>query len=1139
MRNKWGLWVLAFVLWAVAYPSQRAMAQAVYGSIVGTVTDPTGAAVPGAKVTITNLGTGVRFETTTNESGNYQETHLTIGVYQVKVAKEGFQAYVQGNVSVAVDAVTPADVTLRVGPVTQSVTVEAEVTMLKTTRSDVAQTFTPKTVAELPILGRDINRFQFITPGVQIVGFTAASEQPQDIYRPRVNGQYWGGVAFQFDGTDNRESVLAEPVIAPNIDAVGELKITTAAYDAEFGQANQAVIAYTTKSGTNELHGSGFWYRRDSNTSARDPFAQARPIPGTNNRFIPPILWNQYGGSLGGPIQKNKTFIFGDYQGTGQSIGASSVPLRVPTSAERAGDLSGLGVKIFDPCTPDLSNCNIAPAARTQFSNNAIPPPRVSQQAQNLLKFIPPPNIPGASGALPNYVGSGTAIQNSQAFDVRVDRYQTEKLHMFGRYSLQHYTLQAPGAFGFEAGGPSLQGFPFSGTSALLNHSVAYGFDYSLAPNWMTDFRFGFFRYRVFVNPNGLGTTPATDSGVKGLNVDQVTSGMPAFFLNGVGGFNFGYALGINQCNCPLNEQENEFQWVNNWTNTRGNHTIKFGADIRYQQNLRVPSDSHRSGQLTFDPPRTSGPGGVGGLGLASFLLGDVGTLNRYVSTSTNAAERQKRTFFYAQDAWRITPKLTLNYGLRWEIYFPQYVNGPRQGGLLNLATGEVWTMGQGGISLNGNVANTFTHFAPRFGVAYQATPKTVVRMGYGRSYDVGVFGTSFGHNVTQNLPVLGIQSLNPVNPWLSVFNLAQGPSSLDPSTILNSQPQGATGKPLYPNGVTPNILPLTPDHHMRLPTVDAWNVTAERQITPTIVASLGYVGNKGTYIAPGGTNYNINQPTVAGFGTLSTNQRRPFFQQYGWTQNLKYFSDDGTTKFSSLQARVEKRFSSGLLFQANYTWGRAFDFDNDYFFWNARIDYGPENNWRDHILTMHEVYELPFGRGKKFDGNASPALNYLIGGWQLGSVWIIESGLPFTPSYQDCGQDRDTGPCRAIKLGPAGVSNPSPSQWFLTTDGVELATRGLALGPWQRPLLGTFGTVGRNSFHGPKFFQADMSLLKNFQITEKLKGQFRAESFNAFNRVNPAQPDGCVDCRTGGKIFSLFSNAVMRQWQFALRLEF
>jgi hypothetical protein len=1122
--------------------------QAVFGNIVGTVTDPQGAAVPNAKVTITDPSKGVSYTVNTNATGNYSQTHLVVGMYEVRVELSGFETSVEQNVDVEVDAATQVNVQLKIGNVGEVVNVTGEAALLKTEKSDVSDTVTQKAVAELPVFSRDMSRLYFLVPGFQASGTTGASEQPQDIYRPNVGGQYWGGISFQLDGTDNRDSVLGEPVITPNLDAVSELKITTTSYDAEFGQASQAVISAQTKSGTNEVHGSAFEYRRDSHGAARDPFAQAQPLFGTTNQFIPPTLWNQFGGSLGGPIQKNKTFIFGDYQGTRQKIGGSLLT-RVPTAAERLGNLSDLTVPFYNPCTG--ANCNVLPANRQQFMGNIIPTSQLSPQALSILNLIPLPNIANATGANPNYSASGSGIVNNDSFDVRADRYQTEKLHMFGRYSFLQVGQYAPGAFGLLAGGPNYAVLTYAGQSSLRSQSLSYGIDYIARPDWLDDFRFGFFRYRVAVNPNGLGTSPAKDAGIPGLNLDSTyTSGLPAFTLNGTGGTSWGYSLGVNACNCPLNEQEQEFQWVDNVTHTFGDHSLKFGGDLRFAENLRVPSDSHRSGQLTFDPTTTEGPTG-GGLSLASYLLGDVQTFTRYVSNSTSAAERQHRFFSYVQDTWRVTPKLTLNYGLRWEIYFPQYVNGAGQGGFQNLKTGEVLVAGQNDVPLNGGVNTSLAHFAPRVGIAYQITPTTVIRTGYGRSYDVGVFGVSFGHNVTQNLPVLANQSVNPANPWLPVFTLSQGPTPLVPSTILASQPLGATGNPLLPNGISPNVLPLTSSNTMRLPVVDSWNFTLEHQFKGGFVLSAAYVANKGTHVTPGGTNYNINEPSIVGFGTLSTNQRRYFYNAFGWTQSIKYFSDDATTKYNSMQVRGEKRYGNGLLVQGNFTWASAFDFANDYFFWNPAIDYGREGGVRRFVFNLNHVYELPFGKGQKYMSNSSRLTELAFGGWQLSGVWNWESGLPFTPSYQDCGKDEDTGPCRPNLVGNASVPNPSAAMWFnvatasSTSSGClagatpELNTNGCTRGPWSRPQPGTFGNVARDSFFGPHLFNADASLSKNFHVTERIGIQFRAELFNSFNHANLGQPNGVVDAPTAGQITSLATLSQMRRWQFGLRVAF
>jgi hypothetical protein len=610
---------------------------------------------------------------------------LIVGRYRLRVEAPGFKTFVQDNIGVSVDAETRVDIAMQLGDVSQTVEVTAEASLLKTERSDVATTYSEKTITELPVLNRRFTNFQLMTPGVVAfpTSMTAASaENPQGSYRMLVNGQSFAGTSHLLDGTDNHDAVLGWIVINPTLESITEAKITTANYDAEFGVASAGVVSAQTKSGTNALHGSLFEFLRNDRFQARNPFTQSRPIPKSNGRLIPVTQWNQFGGSIGGPIKRNKLFYFGDFQGTRRNSGGGTL-LRVPTAAERAGDLSGLGLDIFDPAS------GATPATRAQFPGNRIPANRLSPQAQRLLALIPLPNI-DAGRDQPNYAASGSVKSDDEAFNVRVDHYTTDTLHLFGRYSMQQFRVRAPGAYGAAGGGgldASGSTNAYAGTSDSRNHSIASGFDYSVRPTLMTDFRFGWFRYKVFGQPNGIGTQPATEAGIPGLNTDtEFNSGMPAFFINGYANnlFRFGYALGVNGCNCPLIQDEDQYQFVNNWTNIRGNHTFKFGADIRKAFNLRVPSDRHRSGELNFDAARTQGPSG-GGSGLAAFLLGDVSRFERYVSNVTNASESQNRWFFFGQDTWRATNKLTINYGLRWEIYRPQKVNAPGNGGFVDL----------------------------------------------------------------------------------------------------------------------------------------------------------------------------------------------------------------------------------------------------------------------------------------------------------------------------------------------------------------------------------------------------------------------------------------------------------------------
>jgi hypothetical protein len=686
---------------------------------------------------------------------------------------------------------------------------------------------------------------------------------------------------------------------------------------------------------------------------------------------------------------------------------------------------------------------------------------------------------------------------------------------------------------------------------------LATGFDYAISSTLLTDFRFGYFRYRVNVLPNGFGTQPmnsltAPDGSTvqaPGFNLDDnFTSSMPGFFIADRADnrrFDFGYALDDrhNRCNCPLQQQEDQFQFVNNWTNIRGNHQLKFGADIRYARNLRVPSDAHRSGEIHFDQNVTSNVAAGGGLGLASFLLGDVANMQRYVSTATDAGERQKRWFFYGQDTFRVTPKLTVNYGLRWEIYFPQTVTGASKGGFVDLNTGLVRVAGVGPIDSAMNVDNSFKNFAPRLGIAYQATPKTVVRMGYGRSFDIGVFGSIFGHSVTQNLPVLTRQDVRNNNSFLTAFTLAGGP----PTQVFPT-PDPSTGTFLLPPGNNQFVQ----TNRMILPTIDAWNVTVQREITNNMSAEVAYVGNKGTHVFAGdGPDYNCNQPTVVGFPSPQAD-RRPFFDPFGWTQDMRCHLNNADDKYNALQTKIEKRFSKGYSFLAHYTFSRASNYDGDYFAIDRSVNYGPNNFNRNHVFVLTNIWELPIGRGKWIAGNVSSLMDKFVGGWQINAVTNWSGGLPFSPSYAECGTDRDTGPCRPNRVGSFSTStgefDPMTRIVQFFQPVAALANNGDTNGAWQRPQVGEFGNASRNSLRGPRFFNTDLSLFKNIAFNERVTGTFEFRAFNVFNKVNLGTPGvffsafgggggNCIDCSDGGRITTL--GGPMRQLEFAAKIRF
>ena len=668
----------------------------------------------------------------------------------------------------------------------------------------------------------------------------------------------------------------------------------------------------------------------------------------------------------------------------------------------------------------------------------------ISPVAKALLKYVPLPlpaleNRPGYQLGAPNYAAGGDEIYHADAIDVRADYFHSDKLRLFDRYSFTQFHKEAPGLFGGAVGGPQLNQIGYTGVGDTRPQSNSFGVSYSLRPTLLMDVRAGWYKQRINVNPLVSGDF-ATQAGAVGLNIpgDPTTNSMPHFSIQeGSGGLDFGNGL-YNNCNCPLIERMQQFQEIGNVTWTVGKHTFKFGPDFHYLQNLRVPSDQHRSGEVySFNNLTVGEVGGsqIGGLGMAGFLLGEVSQFNRYISHTEDAGERQWRFFFYGQDTWRVTPKLTLTYGLRWEIYRPQSVTGKDRGGWFNLANGEIDVAGENGVPLSGPVVTNLKNFAPRAGVAYQVDSKTVVRMGYGRSFDVGMFGTIFGHTVTQNLPVLGTQQINPLpNGWDPAFQLATGPPLLDPATVLNSQPVGPDGNHIYPDGFRAWVMPF----HTRMPTVDSWNATVQRQITPTLSLQAGYVGNKGSHIFVGENNWiNLNTPTEVGFCPGGGNvapcvdqlHRLPFYNSpnnFGLTTGLQCMCNPGDNHYNSLQVQLDKRFSHGLNILGNYTYSHAKNHDSPDYLYDPALEYGRPSWQRNQNITVSTIYELPFGKGKALAGNAPSAVNYLVGGWQLVNVTTIMSGSGVNPSYAECGSDNDAGVCFPNVVGSWHVSHPN-----------------------------------------------------------------------------------------------------------------
>jgi len=1204
-----------------------------------------------------SVGTGARTGAKSNPDGSFAVSNVSADLYQIEVRADGFKR-VQATIVVSANSTTTVNVPLQAGdPNTIVGNTATGASVLQLDRTDVSTLFDSRAIAELPLLDRNITNLELLVPGAARGKlFIPTVQNPQGGQPVNINGQHFSGSAFQLDGTENRDPLEGIVVINPTLDSVREMKVTTQGYNAEFGQADAGVVTIQTRSGSNSWHGDGFGFRRTGFGQSQNPFDPAG---------VPPSKYGIFGGSIGGPIVKNKLFIFGDYQGTRTSRGANVLlsvpPLGVRTtclgSAGAAGSLCDLSDysgfisgTLVDPYNKDSKGnpaqfmcpqtsgppkpCNEIPNQPGNGSSN------VTNQAVALLALLPKPNLTptdpacavsdGSEAVCNNYLASGQEVFRGDQFDVRTDYNASSRLRLFGRYSFGDFYDNGAPAFGKDAGGTGTNPSGFAGVARTRNQGSSSGFTYSLSPKMLTDFRFGYFRYRLNLDAQDFGQTPAI--GIPNIFAadtgDPFATGLPDFQIPGQVGlptgdyFRLGYSNVANSCDCPLREREQQFQFVNNWTRSTGRHMIKWGADLRFLQNYRLESDRPPTGFFSFAPNAT-------GLGLATFLIGDVTSFERVVSSpaAVNAGEHQKRFGFYGQDTWRINSRLTLNYGLRWEIYFPQTMTGaggflipdlsnyaPSQG---NPATTYIST---GGPSTNsaGGISRNLTNFAPRLGIAYQINPTTVVRAGYGRSFDAGYAGDIFGIAATQNPPVTVEQNVEAVG-----FNLAQGPPKFNfPTSSPFSLMDLAVANPGNPNPTPP--VPATPPSgavlyalpsHVRVPTVDSWNLTVQHELTSHLYFELAYVGDKGTHgfaDLDGGTNssgtfYLLSQAFLQGFIRNVTGEDKPYlrnnckggpnglfpgnsgqefcltlFQQRSFYPNveipndpcspnrcyfdpnlfeIRYFGNNASDNYNSLQAKVYKSFNRGYSFMAHYTWSKGLDYGSNFFAVNPGAGYGPDSFDIRHRFVMTNIWDLPIGRGKAWLGEIGPVADRFLGGWTISAITIWRSGVPFTPSYvqRNCAADTDPGdPCRPNRVGPVQVSG-TREQYFATTGGVALpgtdcapltprlcgvdanghSIAGPDSGPWARPGAGQIGNVGRDSFTGPGFFQSDIAVAKTVAMTESANLGFRADVFNVFNRVNLGNPNACVDCKGGGSITSLVPGAKQRSFQFSVRIQF
>ncbi len=1087
-------------------------AQVASAELNGTVVDTTGAGVPNAKVTLSNTATNVARDTVTGSTGHYIVSLLPPGDYVITVEAVGFRKLVQRGLSLQINQQAQLDLTLQVGEVAESMEVSAQAPLLQSESSSLGTVVNEKLVNQLPLNGRNFIQLATLSPGVTGVGYAAtgtimSGARPDD-RRPGTeifsNGNREGSNNFLYDGIDDNERLTLSIVLRPAVEAVREFKIQTNLYSADIGRNSGAVVDVITKSGTNQLHGSAFEFLRNSAMDARNFFSP-------KGTAFPSFRLNQFGGSFGGPVLipkiyngKDRTFFFVDFEGyrrDSQSLALGNVP----TVAMRNGDFSQTA-PIYDPLTT-RANPNGSGFIRDQFPNNQIPANRWDPITAKLINAYPAPTN---AGRFNNYLANLIQHQTWNQGDVRVDHQATPKDNFFARWSIQNTETRVPSTFppvtipGLSQPVNLGDEGSFAGTSFQpAQHAVA-SYVRVISPRLVNEFRVGFSRFRVdytadqYAPGNALGNK----LGIANSNVTPNEQNLPIFSPSNY--------FGIGQTrSLPIFRRENTFQYVDNMSSTVGKHTLKWGADFRRRQ-LTIYQTNQGNGRFNFSPAFTDSrqPAGSGGDTMASFLLGyPTATVHDY--TFNWPGERGSEIGLYFADDWRITRKLTLNLGLRWDYYSP-FSEVANRWANFNVVTAKLDIAGQNGVDKYAGVKPYYKNFGPRFGFAYQLLSHTVVRGGFGVFYNpAGNEGSSL--RLFRNLPFGSTISVTPgdINVGLRV---SDGFLPLQPIDFsVANHPFGSMF------AVAPNFRPSY---------AEQFNVTVEHEIAPwSLVIKAAAVGNLGRHLY---NTYDANQPVP---GPAALNTRRPYYPVNPDLTGISYFTSDGLSDYYAGQLTVDKRFSKGLSILAGYSWSHAID--------NVVLEFGggaagpqpqdPRNLRAErgnsiidlrHRLTLSYLWELPFGKGKAML-NQGGFFNFVLGGWQTNGILTVQSGQPFSPVLQTS-TTNGTG-SRPDVVGT--VSYPRTLQrWF---DPSAFAT----------PAPYTYGNAARNSLFGPGRTNWDASLFKNFVIREQMRFEFRAEAFNVLNHPQFGLPNQNIGNAQVGSITSIVGNP--RQLQMGLRFQF
>jgi len=1081
--NFWLVLALCFVI--------PALAQQDTGVIAGTALDPGASVIPQVAVKVINTGTNFSVELTTDQNGDFVSPPLRIGTYRLEAEKTGFKKLIQDGIELRVQDRLQVDLHMEVGGITETVEVTAAAPLLQSATSSVGQVMETKTIEDVPLNGRNFMQLVTLSPGVFVPQKLNTAYFNPVGYAENfvvVNGNRAMQNTFLLDGVNNNTTDNSVPAVYPAPDAIAEFKVQTNAMPAEFGRAAGGVINASIKSGTNQFHGDLYEFLRNQIFDSNDFF--------NSGRAKPEFRQNQFGATIGGPIKKNKAFFFGDYEGTRLRLGRTDV-VTVPTPNQREGNFNGTSL-VYDPLTstPD----GAGNFTRTLFPGDVIPANRMSASAQKVIALYPLPRVAGAS--VNNFIGHSVLAADTDQFDVRVDYQVSTRDSMFGRASSSFNNNVNPGSLETVASG-TLR-YPTNGS--LPTRGAAYGYTHTFSPTLVNEARAGFARLAWFGEPLDTTHHGADLLGIPGVPDTPQTFGLPSFSITGL------EFLG-DQGLLPVTRGQNVFHYLDNITWIHGSHSFKMGWDYRRTQfNINQPGGPR--GSFTFDGVFTrlpNAPTGTGS-GTADLLLGYADSAS--ISNSVTIGVRIHAVSSFFQDDWRVNSKLTLNLGLRYENITPPWEVRNRQLGF-DYKTNQVF------FAKNGSwVDRAFTDrenldFAPRVGLAYQLTPKTVIRGAYGIFWafeDNGTFNPAF------NFPFR--------------FNAVYPSDQINPSSAIRLD----TG---FPGNALTEFVPANQSLGTRasdlVPAyIQQWNYTMQREVR-SFVFSASYVGNKGTHLA---RLVQRNQPSP---GPGSVNSRRPYLG-YG---SINAVESSGNSIYHGLLISGEKRFSNGLSFLLSYTFSKAIEDSG-----SPALDstpagsdqpQDPRNLRLERGLSPHDVrsrfvysyvYELPFGKGKHFLNGAPRPVDFLLGGWQTNGVATLQTGRHFTFINSFDVSNTGTSNPRANELRDPTLPDDQRSlqRWF-ETSAVAL------------PAPYTYGNAGRNTGLGPGQVNFDMSFFKNIVLTEN-KGnfrpdtlQFRAEFFNIFNHPQFDIPNRLVGTPQFGTITGVVNS--QRQVQFSLKLLF